>query len=122
MASRVLAAVVVAVVVVYQVLRAMVSSCAGAACDWYIPFSLLLPVAALVLAAATGGIAAYHARAWRPWGLVFAACAILGSVGPIVAAFALGDNDAKVWVSTVLVLTVPASIGIYAVTHRTTIS
>jgi len=120
MASRVLAAVVVAVVVVYHVLRVLASQCSGAACDWYIPFSLLLPIVALVLAGVAG---AYAGRgAGGVWFLLLNGCAGLGAFGPIVAAFLLSDNDTKVWVSTVLVLTVPATIGIYAATHRTTIT
>jgi hypothetical protein len=101
---------VVAVVVVYHGLRIAASQCSGAGCDIYIPLSLLLPISALVLAAVTGGMAAYSARGSRGWIAVLAACAVLGAIGPIVAGFLIQDNDVLVWLSTVLVLSVPVSV------------
>jgi hypothetical protein len=110
MATRVLAIVIMAVVVVYHVLRVTASQCAGAGCDWYIPFSLLLPLAAIVLAAVTAGLAAYEARARRGWSALLALSGILATIGSILAAVVLSDNDTKVWVATVFVLTVPLTV------------
>lgn len=119
--TRVLAGVVVLVVVVYHVLRVMASQCSGAACDWYIPFSLLLPIAAIVLAGVTGAFAGREAHG--TWSVALTACAGLAAFGPIVALVLIhGNNDLLVWLSTVLVLTVPASVAIYTATHRTTIN
>jgi hypothetical protein len=110
MSLRVLFGVIVLIVALYQLQRLMASNCTGAACDAYIPLSLLLPVSALILAAVTGGIAAYRARATGPvWVAVLGACAAIGSVGPVAAAFFIKDNEVLVSVSTVLVLTVPVS-------------
>lgn len=116
MAVRVLSALIVLIVIAYHGLRLAASQCAGTACDIYIPFSLLLPITALVLAAVTGGMAAYSARAERSaWVAILAVCAVLGSIGPVAAGFLIRDNDVLVWSATVLVLTVPVSVGLHAV-------
>jgi hypothetical protein len=114
MATRVLGWSIVLAVIAYHGLRLILSACTGAACDAYSPLSLLLPIAALVLAGVTGGLAAYEARGRRNWSVLLAACGAAGFFGPIVVAFALQDNDTKVWVSTVLVLTVPVAVGLRA--------
>ena len=114
MAVRVLSIVIVVIVVVYHALRLAGSQCAGAACDWYIPFSLLLPIAALVLAGVTGALAASEARGRGGWPILLASCAVLGAVGPVVVALVLKDNDLKVWTSTALVLTVPVTVAMAA--------
>ena len=118
MVTRVLAVAIVVVVIAYWILRILASECNGAACDAYIPFSLLLPILAILLAGVAGGIAAYEARARRPWAVAFAGLAVAAVVVPIIVAFALSDNDTKVGVSTILVLTVPAAIGLSAVWPR----
>ncbi len=122
MVTRVLAVVIVAVVLIYHLLRVMASRCTGAACDWYIPLSLLLPLTAIVLAAVTAGLAAYEARARRAWTVVLAASGILASIGTILAAMILSDNDTKVWVATVFVLTVPLTVFLSASRGRSTIT
>jgi hypothetical protein len=110
MALRVLSGVIVLVVALYQLLRLLASQCTGGACDWYIPFSLLLPITALTLAAVTGGMAAYAARvAGRGWMASLLSCAVIGSIGPVAAAFIIKDNDLLVSISTVMVLAVPVS-------------
>ncbi len=115
MVTRILSAVIVLVVVVYHALRLMAAQCGGAACDVYIPLSLLLPITALVLAAVTGGIAANAARAEPgPWTAILAGCGVLGSIGPIATGLLIKDNDVLVWLSTILVLTVPLSVGAHA--------
>jgi hypothetical protein len=119
MAVKVLAALIVVIVIAYHLLRLAASQCTGAACDLYIPFSLLLPITALALAAVTGGMAAYSARGdGGGWVAILAACAVLGSIGPIVAGFLVPDNDVLVWSSTVLVLSVPTSAGLHEVMGR----
>ena len=121
MAARVLAIVIVVVVVVYHVLRLMASSCSGGACDWYIPFSLLLPIIAMLLAVLTGALGAYAERARLGWSVALAVCAVLALIGPILAAIALSDNDTKVWIATGLILLVPLAVGLSAVRRPTTI-
>ena len=121
MVVRIMGWVIVLVVIAYHGLRLILTACAGPSCDAYSPLTLLLPIAALVLAGVTGAIAAYEARARRNWSILLAGCAVLAFAGPIVAAFLLSDNDTKVWVSTVLVLTVPITVGLTAFWKPTTI-
>jgi Na+/melibiose symporter-like transporter len=116
------AVVILSVVVVYHVLRLLASQCTGAACDWYIPFSLFLPLIAILLAGLTGLLTAvYGERSRRGWALLIGACAILAVLGPILAALVLSDNDTKVWVATALVLTVPVAVLMSVVWQPTTI-
>ncbi|HZQ48949.1 MAG TPA: hypothetical protein VFB69_01435 [Candidatus Dormibacteraeota bacterium] len=110
MGTRMLAVVIVAVVIVYHVLRVMASQCSGGGCDWYIPFSLVLPLAAIALALVTGALAAYAERDRPARTIAIAACTLLAFAGSIAGAFVLSDNDAKVWVATVFVLLVPAAV------------
>ena len=112
---------VVLVVLAYHVLRLMAEQCTGPGCDWYIPFSLFLPIIAILLAGLTGAFAAYGERDRRGWSVVIGICAILAVFGPILAAFALSDNDTKVWVATGFLLTVPATVWLSALTRRTSI-
>ena len=123
MAVRVLSLVIVVVVVVYHALRLVATQCTGGACDIYIPFSLLLPLTAMVLAGVAGAMAAYAARtAGSGWVVLLAACAVLGLAGPVITALVLKDNDVIVWVSTVLVLSVPISVGAFAALRPRTIA
>ncbi len=122
MATRILSIAIVAVTIVYHVLRLMASRCSGAACDWYIPLSLLLPLTAIVLAAVTAGLAAYAERARTGWSVLLAACGVLASIGTILAAILLSDNDTKVWVATVFVLSVPLAVFLSASQRRSTIT
>ena len=107
MAARTLAVVIVAVVLIYHVLRAMASQCTGGGCDWYIPFSLFLPLIAIMLAVVTAALAAYAARARKAWSMVLGMAGVLASIGTILEAMLLSDNDTKVWVATAFVLCVP---------------
>jgi hypothetical protein len=120
MTIRVLGWAIVLIVVAYHGLRLMLSACSGASCDAYSPLTLLLPVAGIVIAGVTGGLAAYEARRRPVWAIVLAACGVLAFLGPIVAAVVLKDNDTKVWLSTVLVLTVPVVVGTSAVWRPST--
>lgn len=113
--------IVVVIVVFYWVLRVAATNCTGATCDWYIPFSLLLPLLAIALAAVAAGIAASQERARPGWRAVIAVCGVLTLIGPVVLALALKDNDTKVWISTVLVLSVPATILLSTAVRRTSI-
>jgi hypothetical protein len=122
MATRALAVVIVAVVLVYHVLRVTASRCTGGACDWYIPFSLFLPLIAILLAVLTAGFGAYAARARRGWSALLGMSGILASIGTILAAMIFSDNDTKVWVATVLVLTVPLAVFASAAWRPTTIT
>ena len=122
MATRAFAVVVVAIVLVYHVLRVMASQCAGGGCDWYIPFSLLLPIIAILVATGTAAFAAYAARAHKVWSAVLGMSGILASIGTILGAMMLSDNDSKVWLGTVFVLTVPLSVLISAGRSPSTIT
>lgn len=94
----------------YHVMRAIATQCAGAACDGFIPFSLLLPLLVLAAAAATSMVAMLRARGDRSWLTVLVACAALGVPGPLLSLIFLRDSpDAFVILSTLLVLTIPVS-------------
>src|SRR5436305_10751736 len=110
MAARTLAVVIVAVVLIYHVLRAMASQCTGGGCDWYIPFSLFLPLIAIMLAVVTAALAAYEARARKAWSMVLGTAGLLASIGTILEAMILSDNDTKVWIATAFVLVVPVMV------------
>src|SRR5262249_62381449 len=75
---RILAILSFALVAAFYVLRALAAQCAGPECETFIPFSLLLPLAALVLAAVTGYLAIDTARA-RPQG-VWLALSIISTI------------------------------------------
>jgi hypothetical protein len=123
MALRALSLAIVLLVVAYWGLRVAATACTGTGCDVYIPFSLMLPVAAIFLAGFTGAYAGREARNDRTWAVVLNACAGLAFFGPILAATLIrGENDLLVALATVLVLTVPASVGLYSATTRTTIT
>src|SRR5260221_13102706 len=95
MAVRVLSLVIVVVVVVYHALRLVATQCTGGACEIYIPFSLLLPRTATVLAGVAGAMAAYAARtAGSGWVVLLAAGAVFGGVGPVVPALGPKGNEA----------------------------
>jgi len=99
----------------YHVMRALVTQCSGAACDAFIPFSLLVPLLVLVAAAATSVTALLHARHYRGWFTVLAVCTVLGVLGPLLSLIVLRDSpDAFVIVSTLLVLAIPVSALLYS--------
>lgn len=89
---------------IYFVFRAIASKCVGAACDAYIPVSLLIPLLIVVAVAIAGALAASRARGsgWFPALLVVT---VVGVAGPIAALLVFRDNpDAFVAVATVLEL------------------
>jgi hypothetical protein len=105
---------IVAVVIVYHVLRVLATQCTGAGCDWYIPFSLFLPIIAILLAGLTALLTMILGERRAAWRAVIGISAVVAVIGPILGAMVLSDNDTKVWVATVLVLTVPVIVGMSA--------
>jgi uncharacterized membrane protein len=104
---RWLAVAVVALLAAYFILRAMASACSGAACDAYIPFSLLLPLLILVAVAITGIVATMDARREHSWFAGLLLSTILGVAGPILALVIFKDSpDAFIAIGTVLELQV----------------
>jgi hypothetical protein len=99
----------------YHVMRAIAMQCTGAACDAFIPFSLLVPLLVLVSAAATAVTTLLHARHDMTWFTLLAVCAVLGVLGPWASLIVLRDSpDALVILSTLLILTVPVSALLYS--------
>lgn len=69
----------------YYVLRAAAQSCAGSACDVYIPLSLLFPASILLCAAVTGILALLASRHEHEWFSALAIVVSVGIFGPLVA-------------------------------------
>ena len=109
----------IALLAIYHVLRALASGCTGSGCEWFIPVSLLLPLAILVTAALTGLRAFNRASTrndQRGWAVGLAAVTVLGVLGPLLALFALRDKpDTFVAVGSVLTALVPLTALAYAV-------
>jgi hypothetical protein len=102
---RLLAAATIVLVGVYFILRALASSCTGAACDAYIPVSLVIPLLILMLVAITGVLATIRASGQGAWFASLVAATVLGVGGPISALLVFRDNpDAFVLTATILVL------------------
>ena len=107
----------------YHVMRAIAAQCSGAACDAYIPLSLLLPLLVLASAVVTALLAIAHARAVRTWLIILVATAALGVLGPLVSLIVLRDNpDAFVILSTVLVVFIPVSALLYTFSNPATVT
>jgi hypothetical protein len=107
---RVFAILAVVLVLAYYGLRALAGQCAGPECEAYIPFSLLLPLAALVIAAISCWLAIGAARQRRQggWLVLLPICLIISLVGPIASAYVFRDNpDIFVPVATALILLAP---------------
>jgi hypothetical protein len=100
----------------YQVLRLVAAQCSGAQCDVYIPLSLLVPIAVLVVGAVAGSLASVDARGRsRTWLGVLVIATLLSVVGPPLAVLFFGDNpDAVVAAATVLLLLAPAAALAYS--------
>jgi hypothetical protein len=116
---RILAIGAFALVGAFYVLRALATRCAGPECETYIPFSLLLPLAALVLAAITSYLAIGASRAQRQvgWLVALIICTIVSVAGPIASAFIFRDSpDLFVPVATVLILFAPVAALMYSFT------
>jgi hypothetical protein len=108
---RLCAGAAVALLAGYYALRVAAQRCSGGACDAYIPFSLLLPVAILVMVAVTGVIAISAARpAGGAWLVILAAATALGVFGPLAALAVLKDRpDALVPAATLLFVLTPVA-------------
>ena len=120
MGVRVAALVTIALLILYHVMRVAATACSGAACDAFIPVSLLLPVVILAGALVTGVLATSSARDDATWRLVLGACTAVSALGPIVALIALRDSpDPFVVSSTILVLIAPAAALVYSFMRRT---
>jgi hypothetical protein len=107
---RIFAIITFALVAAFYGLLALARQCVGGECETYIPFTLLLPLAALVLAAITGYLAIGVSRARRQggWLALLIICTIVSVTGPITSAVIFRDNpDLFVPVATVLILFAP---------------
>ena len=114
---RILAILTFALLIVFYILRALAAQCVGGECETYIPFSLLLPLAALVLAAVTGflAIGASRARTQGGWLALLAVCTLVSVAGPIASAVVFRDNpDLFVPVATILILFAPVAALVYS--------
>jgi hypothetical protein len=114
---RITAILTLVLLIAYYALRALATQCVGSECEAYIPFSLLLPLAALVLAGVTGLLAIGAARARRQgaWLALLAFCTVVSVAGPIVSAFVFRDSpDLFVPVATALILPAPLAALVYS--------
>ena len=119
---RILAILTFVLLIAYYVLRALAVRCSGPECETYIPFSLLFPLAALVLAAVTGylAIGASRARRQAGWLATLIICTVVSVAGPIASAFIFRDSpDLFVPVATILILFAPLVALIYSFTGNT---
>jgi hypothetical protein len=116
---RILVIITFALVAAFYGLRALAGQCVGGECETFIPFSLLLPLAALILAAITGFLAIDASRARRQagWLALLIICTVVSVAGPIASAFVFRDSpDLFVPVATVLILLAPLAALIYSFT------
>src|ERR1051325_11721168 len=106
-AARVWAIAALAVLGGYHLMRFAAAQCVGAQCEWYIPLSLLLPLATWVQAVVAGMLGAIDARRERHtrWFAILAAGAVLTLVAPIVTLLVFRDSPdqfvaiATVWIA-----------------------
>ena len=116
---RSLAIITLFLLIAYYILRALAVQCSGPECETFIPFSLLLPLAALALAAVTGYVAIGASRARRQggWLVTLIICTILSVAGPIVSAVVFRERpDLFVPVATALIALAPLAALIYSFT------
>ena len=116
---RILAIITFVLLIAYYILRALAVQCSGPECEAFIPFSLLLPLVALILAAITGYLAIGASRARRQigWLVALIVCTILSVAGPIASAFIFRDSpDLFVPVATALIVIGPLAALIYSFT------
>lgn len=121
-AIRVWAVLALALLVAYQLLRRAAGTCTGANCDYYIPVSLVVPIAIEVLNAITGGLAVRDARAnGHRWLAPLAIAVALGLLGPVATVAIFRDQpDVVVGVGTVLFAVIP--VAALAYTYRPKVS
>ena len=114
---RILAIITFALIAAFYSVRALAGACSGPECDAFIPFSLLLPLAALALAAVTGFLAIGAARQRRQgaWLAILAIATLLSVAGPIACAFVFRDSpDIFVPVATALIVLAPLAALVYS--------
>jgi hypothetical protein len=114
---RILAIITFVLLIAFYVLRALAAQCSGPDCETYIPFSLLLPLAAVVLAAFTGvlAIGASNTRRQIGWLAALIICTILSVAGPIASAVVFRDSpDLFVPVATALIVLAPLAALVYS--------
>jgi hypothetical protein len=117
---RVWAVLALLLLVAYHALRFGVSRCSGPQCDSYIPLSLLVPIAVVVMVAVTGSLALLDARVRRrAWLVPLIVATVLGVAGPVVAVAIFRDQpDMVVAVATVLFLQAPLAALAYTIRTR----
>ena len=116
---RVLAVASLLLIGLYFVFRDIAAQRNGAAGDVYIPVSLLIPIAILLMVAITGVFATAAARGNKVWFAVLLTSTFIGVAGPIVALLVLRDRpDAFVATATVLELIVPVAALGYSVSAQ----
>lgn len=104
-AVRLLAAAILVLIAVYFVMRGLATACTGAACDAYIPISVVIPLLILITVAVTGIAATANARTRHSWFAGLLLSTVLGVLGPIVALLIFKDSpDAFVAAGTLLEL------------------
>jgi hypothetical protein len=119
---RILAILTFVLIAGFYALRALAGKCAGGECETYIPFSLLLPLLALALAAVTSfmAIGAATARRQGGWLVALIICTIVSVAGPIASAVIFRDSpDLFVPVATLLILFAPLAALVYSFTGST---
>jgi hypothetical protein len=108
---RRLALVTLALLLGYYILRLVAQGCSGSGCDWFIPFSLLLPSLVLIASIMTGmrGIRyASGTRSNRRWTVPFVVVTLIAVVGPLASLLLFRDSpDRFVPLATALVLPPP---------------
>lgn len=118
-AVRLLAAAILVLIAVYFVMRGLATACTGAACDAYIPISVLIPLLILITVAVTGITATVDARARHSWFAGLLLSTVLGVLGPIVALLIFKDSpDAFVVAGTLLELQVALVVLAYSFLAR----
>lgn len=107
----------IVILAAYHAMRLTAARCTGGGCDLYIPLSLLLPLAAIVMVAIAGiaGVAASRGG----WRLAIGATLVLGVAGPPVALAIWRDApDVLVPAATVLIVLCPACVLAYSFVRR----
>lgn len=107
----------IAILAGYHAMRLAAARCTGGRCDVYVPLSLALPVAAIVMVAVAGVAGVVASRG--VWRAVIGATLVFGIAGPLLALAIWRDSsDVLVPVATVLVLLCPACVLAYSLVAR----
>ncbi len=107
---RALAFLTIGVLLIYQLVHLASEDCSGPGCEWFIPFSIYLPLTAFALAVITGvrGIQATAPRS--PLRAILAVALVISVIGPFAAVILLRNSpDLVVPIATVLVLVAPVA-------------